>query len=90
MIFPTTPKVHSNSSEIFRYDFNLIFSEEIIQYSRTFASQDQTPWNQADDAPLLLRAFQRDQECDLKHPGLMMDLISMKQNKTKQTTLLCG
>ncbi len=42
-IFPTTPKAHSNSSEIFSYNFNLIFSEEIIQYSRTFALQVQTP-----------------------------------------------
>ncbi len=32
--------------------FNLIFSEEIIQYSRSFAPQVQTSWNQA-HAPLL-------------------------------------
>jgi len=37
--------------------------------------------------PPPLRAFQRDQERDLKHPGLV-DLISTKQNK--QTTLLHG
>jgi hypothetical protein len=36
--------------------FNLIFSEEIIQYSRTFAPQVQTPWNQA-HAPLLVKSF---------------------------------
>jgi hypothetical protein len=36
--------------------FNLIFSEEIIQYSRTFASQVQTSWNQA-HAPLLIESF---------------------------------
>jgi hypothetical protein len=36
-VFPTTPKAHSNSSEDFGYDFNLVFSEEIIQYSKTFA-----------------------------------------------------
>ncbi len=35
------------------FQFNLIFSEEIIQYSRT---QVQTTWNQA-DAPLLLKSF---------------------------------
>jgi hypothetical protein len=29
------------------------------------------------------RAFQRDQECDLKHPGLV-DLIDTKQNKTNK------
>jgi hypothetical protein len=36
--------------------FNLIFSEEIIQYSRTFAPQVQTPWDQA-HAPLLVESF---------------------------------
>jgi hypothetical protein len=36
--------------------FNLIFSEEIIQYSWTSALQVQMPWNQA-DAPLLLKSF---------------------------------
>ncbi len=40
----------------FQLPFNLIVSEEIIQYSRTFAPQVQTPWNQA-DAPLLLKSF---------------------------------
>jgi hypothetical protein len=29
----------------FQLPFNLIFSEKIIQYSRTFALQGQTPWN---------------------------------------------
>jgi hypothetical protein len=33
------------------------------------------------------RDFQRNQEHDLKHPA-WVDLISTKQNKTKQTTLL--
>ncbi len=36
--------------------FNLIFSEEIIQYSRTFAPQVQTSWNQS-HAPLLVESF---------------------------------
>jgi hypothetical protein len=50
-----------------------------------FAPQVQMPWNEA-HAPLFSsRAFQRDQECNLKHPGLV-DLIGKKQNK--QTTLL--
>jgi hypothetical protein len=35
--------------------------------------------------PSSSRAFQRDQECDLKHLGLV-DLMS--KNKTKQTTFL--
>ncbi len=41
-IFPTTPNAHSNI--------------EIIQYSRTFAPQVQTSWNQA-HAPLLVTNF---------------------------------
>jgi hypothetical protein len=41
--FPTTPKAHSNFSEIFHLQFNLIFSEEIIQYSSTSPPQVQTP-----------------------------------------------
>ncbi len=31
-----TLKAHSNSSQIFSFQFTLIFNEEIIQYSRTF------------------------------------------------------
>jgi hypothetical protein len=37
--------------------------------------------------PSLSRAFQRDQESDLKHPSLV-DLTSTKQDKTKQTNYL--
>ncbi len=81
-IFPTTPKAHSNSSKKFQLRFNLIFNEKIIQYSRTFAPQVQTTWNQAH-----ARAFQRHQEHDLKHPRLV-DLITTKQNKAKQITFL--
>jgi hypothetical protein len=40
----------------FQLQFNLIFSEEIIQYSRTFALQVQTSWNQS-HAPLLVKSF---------------------------------
>jgi hypothetical protein len=40
----------------FQQRFILIFSEEIIQYLRTFTPQVQTPWNPA-DAPLLLESF---------------------------------
>jgi hypothetical protein len=74
----------------FQLRFNFIFSEDIIQYSRTFAPRLQTPRNQA-HAPLLiespssLRAFQRQQEQSLKHPG-PVDLIST--NKAKQTNNL--
>ncbi len=55
-MFPTTPKAHSNPSENFSYYLNLIFSEKIIQYWRTFAPQVQMSWNQA-HAPLLLESF---------------------------------
>jgi hypothetical protein len=55
-IFPTTPKAHSNSSKIVSYNFNLIFREEIIQYSRTFALQVQMSWNKA-HAPLIVESF---------------------------------
>jgi hypothetical protein len=34
--------------------FILIFSEETIQYSRTFAPQVQTSWNQAHSATIYL------------------------------------
>ncbi len=40
----------------FQLQFNLIFNEEIIQYSRTFAPQVQMSWNQA-HAPLLEESF---------------------------------
>jgi hypothetical protein len=36
--------------------FNLIFSEKIIQYSRTLPQQVQKSWNQA-HAPLLIESF---------------------------------
>jgi len=40
----------------FQLWFNFNFSEDIIQYSRTFAPQVQTSWNQA-HAPLLVKSF---------------------------------
>jgi hypothetical protein len=40
----------------FQLQFYLIFSEEIIHYSRTFAPQVQTSWSQA-HAPLLLASL---------------------------------
>jgi hypothetical protein len=41
-IFPATPKTHSQFLPNFQLRFNLIFGEEIIQYSRTFAREVQT------------------------------------------------
>jgi hypothetical protein len=67
----------------FQLRFNLIFSEEIIQYSRTFALQVQTSWNQA-HAPLLLKSFP-------KTPRTWSEgsQFSGSHNyKTKQTTFL--
>ncbi len=61
----------------FQLQLNLIFSEKIIQYSRTCAPQVH---GSKAMHPSLLRAFQRHQEHNLKHSGLM-DLITTKQNK---------
>jgi hypothetical protein len=79
-------KGNSNSSEIFSHDLISIFSEKINQYLRTFALQVQNIMEPSRSMhPSSSRAFQRDQEHDLKHPG-SVDLISTKQNK--QTTFL--
>ncbi len=69
----------------FQLLFNLIFSEEIIQYSRTFASQVQTLWKQA-DAPLLLKSFP-------KRPRMWSEASWFSgshkyKTKTKQTNYL--
>jgi len=50
--------IKSCSFRNFQLQFNSIFSQEIVQYSRTFQPQVQTSWNQA-HAPLLAqcRAF---------------------------------
>jgi hypothetical protein len=54
--------------------------EEIIQYSRTFAPQAQTPWNEA-HAPILVESFPTTpKEHNLKHLSLV-DVIITK-NKT--------
>jgi hypothetical protein len=76
-IFPTTPKAHSNFSQIFSYDlfsfsvkksFNI---QELLHHkSKRHGTKPMHPSS--------LRAFQRHQEHDLKHPGLM-DLITTKQ-----------
>jgi hypothetical protein len=85
-IFPTTPKGTFQFLQNFQLRFHLVFSEEIIQYSRTFAPQVQTSWNQA-DAPLLLESFP-------KRPRTRSEASQFggshkyKQNKTKQTNYL--
>ncbi len=61
--------------------FILIFSEEIIQYSRTFAPQVQTAWNQA-HWPLLIESFSNTPRTRSETPW-----FSRSHNyKTKQTT----
>jgi hypothetical protein len=68
----------------FQLSFNLIFSEEIIQYSRTFALQVQTSWNEA-DAPLPLKSYP-------KRPRTQYEASwfagSHKHKTNKQKTLL--
>jgi hypothetical protein len=66
-IFPTTPKAHSNSSEIFTYD--------VIQFSekKSFNIQELLHHKSKCHETKLMhlsssRAFQRDQEHNLKHP----------------------
>ncbi len=78
MIFPTTPKAHSNSSKIFSYDLieflvkNSFKSFNIHHKSKRHGTKPMHPSSS--------RAFQRHQEHDLKHPNLV-DLITTKQNK---------
>ncbi len=67
----------------FQLQCNLIYSEEIIQYSRTFVSQVQTSWNQA-HAPLVIENFP-------KTPRTQSEASRFNGShnyKTKQTTLL--
>jgi hypothetical protein len=67
----------------FQLQFNLIFSEEIIQYSRAFAPEVQMSWNQA-HAALLVESFP-------KTPRTWSETSwfgGSHNNKTKQTTFL--
>jgi len=68
----------------FQLWFYLIFSQEIIQYSRTFAPHVQMPWNQT-YAPLFLESFP-------KRPRMLSKASwfseSHKNKQNKQTTLL--
>jgi hypothetical protein len=58
----------------FQLRFNLIFSDEIIQYSRTFALQVKRVMEPSPCTP------PRHKERNLKHPG-SVDLITTRQNK---------
>jgi hypothetical protein len=58
----------------FQLQFHLIFSEEIIQYSRTFTPQVQTSWNQADE-PLVLESFPKRPRTQSEASWFRVDLI---------------
>jgi hypothetical protein len=64
--------------------FNL--SEEIIQHSRTFALQVQTPWNPA-HAPLLVESFQK-RPRTRSEASQFSGSHKYKTKQNKQTTLL--
>jgi hypothetical protein len=61
----------------FQLWFNLIFTKEIIQYSWTSKCHG-TKCMQSS-----LRAFQRHQEHNLKHPSVVVDLITIKTRENK-------
>jgi hypothetical protein len=76
-IFPTTPKTHSNSSKIFSYDS--IFQWRNHSIFKNVCTTSPNVMKQP-HALLSWRAFQRHQEHNLKHLGLV-NLIITKQNK---------
>ncbi len=59
----------------------------MIQYSRTSALKSERHGAKPMHHPSSSRAFQRHQEHNLRHPD-SVELITTKQNKTKQTTFL--
>jgi hypothetical protein len=78
------PKAHSNSSKIFSKDLISFSVEKSFNIQELFHRKSKHHGTNPMD-PSSLRAFQRDQECYLKHLGLV-DLIGT--NKTKQTNYL--
>jgi hypothetical protein len=76
------PHSESKSYQI-QLQFNLIFSEEIIQYSRTFVPQFQTSWNQA-HTPLLVESFPKTSST----PSEASWFGGSHNYKTKQTAFL--
>ncbi len=84
-LFPTNTKG--------TFQFSKIFSNDLIEFSVKKSSNIQKLLHCMSKHhgtkpmhPSSSRAFQRHQEHDLKHPPLV-DLITTKQNKTKQTKL---
>ncbi len=59
-IFPNNTKGTFQFLQNFQVQFNFIFSEEFIQYSRTFAPQVQMSWNQSPCTPAPRRELSKD------------------------------
>jgi hypothetical protein len=81
--FSTTPKGTFQFLRISQVQFNLIFDEKNIRYSKTFAAHVQTPWNHT-HAPLLVKSFP-------KIPRIRPEASQFGGShiyKTKQTTYL--
>jgi hypothetical protein len=74
--FQQHQRAHFNNS-------SQIFSEEIIQYSTTFALQVHTPWNQA-HAPLIIKSFAKTPRTRSK----TSQFGGSRTYKTKQTSFL--
>jgi hypothetical protein len=84
-IFPTTPKAHSNSCQIFSYDLIWFLVKKSFNIQELLHCKSKRHGTKPMHPPSSSRAFQRDQERNVKHPG-SVDLIST--NKTKQTNYL--
>jgi hypothetical protein len=80
-----TNSIKSCFVQNFQLQFNLIFSQEIVQYSRTFQPQFQTSWNQAHARTLAsaeLSITPRRTRCETSRFG------GSHNCKIKQTTFL--
>jgi hypothetical protein len=86
-MFPITPKAHFDSSKIFSYDLILFLMKKSFNIQELLHRKSKHHGTKPMH-PSSLRAFQRDQECDLKHPRLV-DLIGTNKTKqNKQSTFL--
>jgi hypothetical protein len=82
-IFPTTPKAHSNSSEILSYDLIKFSVKKSFNIQELLHRKSKRSLNQKPMHLSSWRVFQRHQEHDLKHSG-----FSGSHNyKTKQNKL---
>ncbi len=80
---------HTKGTFQFLQDFQLWFNFQQKNHSifKNFCTASPNIMEPKPIHDSLSRAFQRHQEEDMKHPG-SMDLITTKQNKTKQFKLL--